>query len=147
MNVLLTGSARGLGLGICARLAARGDTVFGACRKSNGELASIVAKSAAKGKVHIIEGVDVAEDSAIGRIRAGIAGTKLDAVICNAAINASFDTDSIADLDLAISLHEYQTNALGAVRTVQAALPSLAAGSRILFITTGPQALGKKAPA
>jgi NAD(P)-dependent dehydrogenase (short-subunit alcohol dehydrogenase family) len=143
VNILLTGSARGLGLGICAQLAARGDTVFAACRKSNDELAAI----AAKGKVHVIEGVDVAEDAAIARLKAGIGDAKLDAVICNAAVNASFDTDGVADLDLGISLHEYQTNALGAVRTVQAALPALSAGSRILFITTGPQALGKKAPA
>jgi NAD(P)-dependent dehydrogenase (short-subunit alcohol dehydrogenase family) len=30
---------------------------------------------------------------------------------------------------------------------VKAALPRMAAGGRILFITTGPQALGKRAPA
>ena len=146
MNVLVTGAARGLGLGISAQLAARGDTVFAACRKRNAELDAIVSK-AAKGEVHVIEGVDVAMDDATAKLRAGIGGALLDAVICNAAINASFDTDGVADLDLAISLHEYQTNALGAVRTVQAALPSLSKGSRIIFITTGPQALGKKAPA
>lgn len=146
MNVLVTGAARGLGIGICAQLAARGDTVFAACRNSNDELAAIVAK-AATGKVRVIEGVDVAMDDAIGKLKSGIAGAPLDAVICNAAVNASFDTDGVADLDLAISLHEYQTNALGAVRTVQAALPSLSKGSRIVFITTGPQALGKKCPA
>ena len=148
MNVLLTGAARGLGLGICAQLAARGDTVFAACRKRNAELDAIAERSTSKGgKVRVIESVDIAMDNAIAKLKAGIAGASLDAVICNAAVNASFDTDGVADLDLDISLHEYQTNALGAVRTVQAALPSLSKGSKILFITTGPQALGKKAPA
>lgn len=139
MNVLVTGAARGLGLGLCALLANRGDTVFAACRQSNAELDAM--------KVKVIPGVDVAKDDAIAKLKAGIAGAPLDGVICNAAVNASFDTDGVADLDLDISLHEYQTNALGAVRTVQAALPSLRQGSRILFITTGPQALGKNCPA
>jgi NAD(P)-dependent dehydrogenase (short-subunit alcohol dehydrogenase family) len=139
MNVLVTGSARGLGLGLCELLSKRGDTVFAACRKSNAELDAM--------KVKVIPDVDVAKDDATAKLKAGIAGAKLDAVICNAAINASFDTDGVAGLDLGISLHEYQTNALGAVRTVQAALPSMSAGGRIIFITTGPQALGKNAPA
>lgn len=145
MNILLTGAARGMGLGICERLAARGDTVFATCRKANDDINAIVARH--PGRVNVIDSVDVAEDAAIGRMKAGIGGAKLDGVICNAAINASFDTDGVLDLDLDISLHEYQTNALGAVRTVKAALPSMGAGGKLLFITTGPQALGKKAPA
>jgi NAD(P)-dependent dehydrogenase (short-subunit alcohol dehydrogenase family) len=145
MNILLTGAARGMGLGICEHLAARGDTVFATCRKVSDEFKAIVARH--PGRVHVIDGVDVAEDAAIARMKSGIGAAKLDGVICNAAINASFDTDGVLDLDLGISLHEYQTNALGAVRTVKAALPSMGAGGKLLFITTGPQALGKRAPA
>ncbi len=145
MNILLTGAARGMGLGICAQLAARGDTVYATCRKANDDINAIVARH--PGRVRVIDGVDVAEEAAIDRMKAGVGDAPLDAVICNAAVNASFDTDGVLDLDLGISLHEYQTNALGAVRTVKAALPRLSPGGKIVFITTGPQALGKKAPA
>ena len=89
MNVLLTGAARGMGLGICEHLAARGDTVFATCRKVSDELKAIVAKH--PGRVKVIDGVDVAEDASIARMKAGIGDAKIDAVICNAAINASFE--------------------------------------------------------
>ena len=128
MNILITGSARGLGLGLVMVAAKRGDTVYAACRKPSDELKRL--------GVRIIEGIDVAEPSSTDKLRSALEGVALDAVVCNAGINISYRWKDFASLDLADVLEEYRVNTVGCARTVQAVLPNLKAGSKIALIST-----------
>ena len=138
MNALITGASKGLGLGLCTVLASRGDGVFAACRKVTPELAAL--------GVRVIEGVEVTSQTAIQKLREGIGQEPVDLVVCNAGINISFNCDGIETLDIAAVNQEYQVNALGSLRTVQAALPNLRQGSKIIFVSTTGNVLGRNPP-
>jgi NAD(P)-dependent dehydrogenase (short-subunit alcohol dehydrogenase family) len=136
-RALVTGSNRGIGLALCAALAERGDEVLAACRRSSPELAAL--------DVTVIDGVDVSEQAAAGRLREAIGTRPLDLVIANAARNRSFDIDRPDDLDLELFEGDVLVNVVGAVRTVVAALPSMGAGSRIALVSSGASAPGPSA--
>jgi NAD(P)-dependent dehydrogenase (short-subunit alcohol dehydrogenase family) len=135
VNILITGSARGLGLGLCMVATRRGDTVFAACRKPSEALQQL--------GVRIVEGIDVAEPASAARLRAALKGVTLDAVVCNAGINISYRSKDFDSLDLADVLEEYRVNTVGCARTVQAVLPNLEPGSKIGLITTSGGTLGR----
>lgn len=140
MKALVTGAARGLGLGLSTILAQRGYEVFGACRSCTPELEAL--------GVRIIPGVDVSTKDALPGLRKGVGDATLDLLICNAGQNGAFRSASsdLADFDLDMAAYEYQTNALGPVRTVVALLPNLREGSKIVLITTGAGVTGKNPP-
>jgi len=123
-RVLVTGSNKGIGLGVCAAFADRGADVLATCRTGGPELAAL--------GVRVIEGIDVADDGVVGRLRAAIGPDPLDVLVANAGINV--DAPGLDDLDLQALERTFQVNALGAVRTVMAALPSLRAGSKIMLV-------------
>ncbi|MBM3346641.1 MAG: SDR family NAD(P)-dependent oxidoreductase [Betaproteobacteria bacterium] len=133
MRILVTGSARGLGLGICTAAAKRGDEVIAACRKSTAELRALA--------VRVVEGIDVAEESSLQRLRDALGAEPLDTVVCNAGINVSCSSRSIDELDLGALAKEYGVNAVGTARTVQAVLPNLGKGSKVILITTSGETL------
>jgi NAD(P)-dependent dehydrogenase (short-subunit alcohol dehydrogenase family) len=136
-RALVTGSNRGIGLALCARLAARGDEVLAACRSSSPELDAL--------GVTVVDGVDVSEPVAAARLRQAIGDRPLDLVIANAARNLSFDIDRPDDLDLELFEGDVLVNVVGAVRTVVAALPRMGAGSRIALVSSGASAPGPNA--
>ena len=138
MKALVTGAARGLGLGLCSILAQRGYEVFGACRNSTPELDAL--------GIRVISGVDVSTKDAIAALRQGVGDEKLDLLVCNAGLNGSFKAIGIQDVDFETMAYEYQVNALGAMRTVNAVLPALRQGAKIIFITTGRGVTGKAPP-
>src|SRR5688572_26362763 len=106
MKALVTGAARGLGLGLCSVLSKRGYEVFGACRKSTPELDATGAR--------IVPDVDVSTNDAIASLRKGVGSEHLDLLICNAGLNGSFKAIGIQDVDLEMMAYEYQVNTLGA---------------------------------
>ncbi len=135
MKILVTGSARGLGLGICTAAARRGDQVIAACRKSSPALAAL--------GVRVIEGIDIAEHAAEQQLCNALGGEPLDAVVCNAGINISYSYKDIDTLDLDAVEQEYRVNTLGTARTVKAVLPNLRKGSKVILITTSGGTLGR----
>jgi len=135
MRILVTGSARGLGLGICTAAAQRGDEVIAACRKSTPELRALGVK--------IVEGIDVAEDASLQRLRDALGADPLDAVVCNAGINISYRSKDIDSLDLDAVAEEYRVNTVGSARTVKAVLPNMGTGAKVILITTSGGTLGR----
>jgi NAD(P)-dependent dehydrogenase (short-subunit alcohol dehydrogenase family) len=127
MRALVTGASRGLGLALCQALAERGDDVLAACRKSTPALEEL--------GVTVIEGIDVADDAMRDRLAAALDGAPLDVVICNAGMNRSY-AQGIEELDPSTLMEEFSTNTVGPLRTVQAVLPALRAGSKVAFIST-----------
>ena len=135
MKALVTGANRGLGLGICTAMRDSGWEVFAGCRKSSPELDVL--------RVRIVEGVDVGRPEAVAAIREALGKETLDVVVCNAAINISYAYRTIEELDLEDVAEEYRVNTVGMVRTVQAALPNLREGSKIILLTTSGGTLGR----
>jgi NAD(P)-dependent dehydrogenase (short-subunit alcohol dehydrogenase family) len=141
-RVLVTGASRGLGLGFCSALSERGDDVLAACRGHTPSLSALPG-------VTVIEGVELSDVGSAQRIRSALGRAPLDLVICNAGINRSHGS-GIGDVRVDVLAHEFQVNALGAVRTVQAAAASLRRGSKVALISSGvvnPHGRGRQTPA
>src|SRR5271168_1750328 len=105
MRVLVTGANRGIGLGICATLASRGDEVIAVCRSPSPELLEL--------RVTVVSGVDLREPSALAALREAIGGAALDLVVVNAASNDSFDIDTVDDLDPELFDGDLRVNVVG----------------------------------
>jgi NAD(P)-dependent dehydrogenase (short-subunit alcohol dehydrogenase family) len=128
---LVTGASRGLGLGICEALVARGDEVLAACRRSTPALERL--------GVRVIEGIEVTDDAATAGLAAAIGDGGLDTLVCNAGVN--IDAPGLEAIDVDDLMRAYDINALGAVRVVLPLLGRLNDGAKIVFLGTGSAAL------
>ena len=87
-TIVITGANRGIGLELARQYKQRGDEVVAACRKSSDELAKL--------EVEVVEGVDVADDAAVGRLATGLKGRTVDVLVNCAGI---LSDESLGDLD------------------------------------------------
>ena len=126
MRVLVTGSSRGIGLGICAAFAERGDDVIAVCRRSTPALDRL--------GVQVVEGIEMTSDEDVATLPAAVGDGPLDAVICNAAINYYQRLDELVP---AAVLETLDVNCVGPVRVVLALLPKLKRGSKIMLVGSG----------
>lgn len=126
-TALVTGSARGVGFAVCEALAARGDTVIATCRTLTPQLEQL--------GVRIVAGIDVGSDAGVAALPDALADERIDLVVSAAGINEP--TADLHDVDTATMAGEYEVNALGAVRVVRAALPSMRDGGKIALVSTG----------
>jgi NAD(P)-dependent dehydrogenase (short-subunit alcohol dehydrogenase family) len=122
---LITGANRGIGLEFCRQLAARGDEVIAACRESTAELDAL--------GVRVETGVDVADEAAVADLARRLAGTRLELLVANAGILERIGLDA---LDFASIRRQFEVNAIGTLRTIQALLGNLSKGSKIAIITS-----------
>lgn len=106
-NVLITGANRGLGLAFARAYLKRGDTVYGTTREPS--LATDLQDAGAN-----VEELDVTDDASIQLLSERLAGVPLDLVILNAGI---LRRDSVDSADASVMLRQFDTNALGALRT------------------------------
>lgn len=124
-TAVVTGSNKGIGLALCSALARRNWSVIAACRRASPELAVL--------PVHVVEGADVATDQGEDQLRRAVAGRSLDLVIANAGV---FSAGTLDRLDVDAIRAEFDVNALGALRTARACLPSLVTGAKIAVISS-----------
>ena len=122
---LVTGANRGIGLELCRALADRGHTVIAVCRTTSAELDRL--------GVRVERGVDVADAAAVAGLAERLRGTPIDWLVCNAGIARS---DSLDSPTLDAAREQFEVNALGPLRTVQALLPNLRAGAKIALVTS-----------
>jgi NAD(P)-dependent dehydrogenase (short-subunit alcohol dehydrogenase family) len=130
-TTLITGANRGIGLELCRLLKARGERVIAACRGTSPGLEAL--------GVQIEEGVDVADYGSLLALGQRLKDQKIDTLIANAGILRSED---LGNLDFGSIEAQWQTNALGPLRTVEALLTTLGQSSKIALITSRMGSIG-----
>lgn len=121
MDVIVTGSNRGIGLELVRQLIARGDRVEAACRRL--EDARELRETGAR-----LHPVDVADGASVAAFAHALAGRPIDLVINNAGTYGA-PHQRLQDFDFESAMRTFETNALGALRVSQAFLPHLRRGA------------------
>jgi NAD(P)-dependent dehydrogenase (short-subunit alcohol dehydrogenase family) len=122
---VISGAARGIGLEMTRQLIARGDEVFGLCRRASDDL----RKSGAR----IIEGIDVTSDASMRELRAELGDSRIDVLVNNAGILTREGLDS---LDFDAIRRQFEVNTLGPLRLTATCLGNLHKGSRIAIVSS-----------
>jgi NAD(P)-dependent dehydrogenase (short-subunit alcohol dehydrogenase family) len=133
MRVLVAGASRGIGLALCEVFAERGDHVIATARETTPALQAL--------GVQVVSGIELTSDEAVARLPEAVGLEGLDVLIYNAAINK--DSPGLEDIDVDVLQETFNVNALGAVRTVLALLPTLHDGSKIMLVSIGGNALNR----
>jgi NAD(P)-dependent dehydrogenase (short-subunit alcohol dehydrogenase family) len=124
-TVLITGANRGIGLALTQQLAARGDDVVAVCRTSSPELTKL--------GVHVEEGIDLAEDTAVEELTRRLGQRSFDVLLLNAGI---LRADGLEQLSLPQVREQLEVNALGPLRVVAALRKTLRKGSKVALLTS-----------
>lgn len=127
-TVLVTGANRGIGLALAQAYASRGDAVIAACRASSPELEASGARVEA--------GVDVTDDASLRALSARLGDTAIDVLVCNAGV---LGDERFGALDAAAfdgMRRQYEVNALGPLRTIEALAGHLRAGAKVGIVTS-----------
>jgi NAD(P)-dependent dehydrogenase (short-subunit alcohol dehydrogenase family) len=129
-NVVIAGASRGIGLELAKQHAEAGDRVFALCRTpAKAEVLNALAASSG-GKVSVHAG-DVADDASI---RAGAASTgsePIDIVYTVAGVVGTMEPE-LESADWAAFDEALNIMVKGPLRTLQAFLPRLGAGSKVI---------------
>lgn len=121
----VVGANRGIGLELVRLLHQRGEVVIAACRRASPELSAL--------GVDVVEGVDVTTDAGVKALGDKLAGKHLDTLVVMSGVLRRVGLD---DLRLDEIRREFETNALGPLRVVHAALPALKQGSKVALVTS-----------
>ena len=118
---------------MCLQLHARGERVIAACLDDSQELRD-------RG-IHVEPHVDVTQDDAVHRlaIRLIDEGIKLDWLISNAGV---LGVDELGQIDFQEVRRQFEINAIGPLRIIQALVETLQPGSKIGIITSRVGSLG-----
>lgn len=127
-TVLITGANRGIGLSLARCFAARGDRVIGVCRQGSQALEATGAR--------IEAGVDVTDDDALSRLAGRLGDTRIDVLVLNAGVLSRDALGGIDGQGWEALRRQFDVNALGPLRVVQALLGQLAEGAKIGIITS-----------
>ena len=122
---LITGADRGIGQALGLHLCERGETVIAACLDNS----SLLAEKGAQ----VERGVDVTSDAVVHELAQRLSGVRIDVLISNAGIYAD---EKLGSLDFTSLQRQFEVNALGPLRIVDALLPNLEQGAKVGIITS-----------
>ena len=125
LNIIVTGANRGIGLSFCKYYHNQSYNVYGVCRQTSSDL----DKSATK----VIENVDIANPETCRLLFNELSEIKIDILINNAGI---LTNESLAHLDYASILKQFNVNTLGALRLTEGCLNNLHQNSKVVIITS-----------
>ena len=135
--VLVTGGSRGIGAAIARRFASVGGKVAIGCRSGSAAANAVLHDIAAMGAEGIAVAGDIADPEAARAIVAQVVARfgRIDVVVNCAGIS---HYRSLEESDPALCRAIFDTNVLGTVMVIQAALPHLTApGGRIINFSSG----------
>lgn len=124
---VVTGANRGIGLEVARQLAARGETVFAACRSASKELEGI-----GKG-VKVVSGVDVTSPDAADVILRALGDAKIDVLLHNAGILHPGGLDT---LDVDSMKKQYEVNAIAPVVLTKKLADRLGSGAKVAVVSS-----------
>ena len=127
-TILITGANRGIGLALARQYAARGDRVIGVCRHSSDALTQTGA--------HVEAGVDVTDDAALAALAERLRDTRIDVLVLNAGILSNEVFGRIDAEGFEHMRRQFEVNALGPLRVVQALRGRLADGGKVGIVTS-----------
>eukprot|EP00954_Amorphochlora_amoebiformis_P029090 1392665-Amorphochlora_amoeboformis.AAC.1 len=127
-NIVVTGANRGLGLQLATELVSKGANVIGTTRKGGIDLDGIN---------QVIDGIDVADDAAMGKLVKDLNGKKIDILINNAGYFLK-DPETIDNLNFPEEMKMIDICAVGPLRTTAALVNAglMDAGSKVITITS-----------
>jgi NAD(P)-dependent dehydrogenase (short-subunit alcohol dehydrogenase family) len=133
-TVAITGAGRGIGLELARQHAAAGDRVIALVRNPEGagQLAELAAASGGKLTVHRM---DVADDASVKAGAAETAGEAID-VLYNVAGVSGSDPAELESSDWAEWDEVFRIMVQGPLRVLQAFLPRLGEGSKVINISS-----------
>ncbi len=132
-TAIITGASRGLGFALAEALAERGWRLVIDARNED-ELAAARAELATRTEVVAVAG-DVADAWHRGRLL-WLAGERIDLLVNNASTLGATPLPALADYPLAALQRTFEVNVLAPLALVQLALPRMAAGARIINVTS-----------
>ena len=127
-RVLIVGSNRGIGLELTKQLAARGDEVIAACRRSSAALDGL-----SKAGVDVRAGVDVTARPSLDALARAIEPASVDWLVVVAGVLERMRLDA---LDFDSIRRQFEINAIGPLQTTAALLPTLAESAKIGLISS-----------
>jgi NAD(P)-dependent dehydrogenase (short-subunit alcohol dehydrogenase family) len=132
-NWFITGTSSGIGHELVQAVLARGDSVTATVRRPNA-LAALQAQYAQRLRVAVL---DVTDTDAVRAVvnNAFAAMGRIDAVVNNAGYGLFGAAEEVSDAQIR---HQLDTNVIGSIQVVRAALPHLRAqgGGRILQVSS-----------
>lgn len=130
--VAITGAARGIGLELAAQHVAAGDTVIALPRKASAALEELAASSGGKLTIHLC---DVANDASV-RAAAASSGTGPIDVLYNVAGVTGPMANELDGADWDAWNEAFAIMVQGPLRVLQAFLPRLGEGAKVINITS-----------
>jgi NAD(P)-dependent dehydrogenase (short-subunit alcohol dehydrogenase family) len=127
-TALITGANRGIGLALAQQYRRRGERVIAVCRSESKELRATGAQVEA--------GIDVTDDAALGALAKRLDRERIHHLWLNAGV---LEREKLGGIDKAgfDSLRrQFEINALGPLRVVQALLDNLGEGSKVGIVTS-----------
>ncbi len=133
-TAVVIGADRGIGAALVEVYRERGDEAVAVCL-GEGEVWS-------GREVRVVPHVDVTDGAAVARLAEALADTQIDVLAHVAGIGA---LDRWGKLDFERMLRDYDLNALGPLRVVQALADRLVAGSKVGIVTSRMGSIGDNA--
>ncbi len=131
-TVAITGAARGIGLELAAQHIAAGDAVIALPRKAGAALEALAASSGDKLTIHLC---DVASDASVRAAAAASGDGRID-VLYNVAGVAGPMANELESADWDAWNEAFAIMVQGPLRVLQAFLPRLGEGSKVINITS-----------
>jgi NAD(P)-dependent dehydrogenase (short-subunit alcohol dehydrogenase family) len=129
-NVAIVGASRGIGLELTKQHAEAGDRVFALCRTPDkaDALKALAASSGGKVSVHT---ADVADDASMRSGAASTGGERIDQLYIVAGVTGTMEPE-LESADWAAFDDALNIMVKGPLRALQAFLPQLSAGSKVI---------------
>jgi NAD(P)-dependent dehydrogenase (short-subunit alcohol dehydrogenase family) len=131
-RVLVIGSNRGIGLEMCRQLAARGDAVLAACRRTSAELDALEG-------AEVFSAVDVTDRASLDALAEKVGDASLDALYVVAGVLKRVTLDQ---LDIEVIREQLEVNAIGPLQAVAALRRCLKRGGKIGLLTSRMGSIG-----
>lgn len=133
-NVAITGAGRGIGLELVKQYAQSGDRVFALCRAPE-KAAELNALAAGSGGLVTVHAMDVGDDASVKAAAASTGESSID-VLLNVAGVIGGEKQGLADQAWDDWRDAFNVMIIGPLRVMQAFLPRLGSGAKVINITS-----------